>query len=274
MTTAVTFAIIVFCAYVAFILPGIGFQKMTESVIQSGIQESHRALAISFLLMEIGAVAALLAILAGGLPVAFATVRYAAAAGRCDIMALLCVPVAALCAVAVYVVLVVHLLFAHHPSLHGPTQVDVASGIGLLMVLLVGAVASAWAICLAVTRAKIGARIMRFTRLPAVIITLAMEMMFAATVAWGLGLLASAPQVFYDNDGALATNTAISWGIVIAVMGVASVIMAIGVGGPSATATARRHGVIREASATTGMRWGSGRYDGRDHRTARCSTLG
>ena len=90
-----TSAIIVFCAYVAFILPGIGFQKMTESVIQSGIQESHPALAISFLLMEIGAVAALLAILAGGLPVAFATVRYAAAAGRRDIMALLCVPVAA-----------------------------------------------------------------------------------------------------------------------------------------------------------------------------------
>jgi hypothetical protein len=63
-----------------------------------------------------------------------------------------------------------------------------------------------------------------------VITTLAMVMMFAATVIWGLGLLASAPQVFYGNDGALASNTALSWGVVIAVMGIATVIAAIGVG--------------------------------------------
>jgi hypothetical protein len=222
-------ALTVFCAYVAFILPGIGYQKMTESVIHSGIQASHPALAISFLLMEIGAVAALLAVLAGGLPVAFATLHYAATARRRDILALLCAPAVVLSVIAVYILLVVHLVIAHHPSLHGPTRDDVIAGIGLIALLLVGAVAGAWAVCLAVTRAEIGERIIRFTRLPAVITTVAMVMMFAATLVWGLSLLGSAPQMFYGDDGALATNTAISWGIVIVVMGVTTVIAAIGV---------------------------------------------
>jgi hypothetical protein len=117
-------AITVFSAYIACVVAGIGYQKMTESVIQSGIQDAHPALAIA--------------------------------------------------------------------------------------------------------RAQIGDQLVRFTRLPAVITTVAMGVMFGATVVWGLGLLASAPQVFYGDDGALATNTAISWGIVIAVLGIATAVAGIG----------------------------------------------
>lgn len=221
-------AIMVFCAFIAFVVVGIGYQKMTESVIQSGVQAAHPTLSFSFLLMQVGAVVALLAVLIGGAPLAFAALRYALAAGRRDILALFGVPVVSLIVLAIYFKLVAHLVFAHHPSIHGPTTLDRVYGGALIALFVLAAAVSAWAVSQAILRAKIGDRIMRFTRIPAIIATLAMALMLVATIVWGLGLLANAPQVFNGDDGAFASNTAISWGIGIAVMGIATLVAVIG----------------------------------------------
>ncbi|HLY32592.1 MAG TPA: hypothetical protein VKQ36_16340 [Ktedonobacterales bacterium] len=222
-------AITVFCAYIAFIVSGIGYQKMTETPIQTGIQDAHPALSISFLLVEIGAVVALLAVLVGGLPLAFAALRYSLAARRRDIPLLFGVPVVAFAALVGYVNLISLLhLAGSHPANTGPTPHDRIYASGLIALFVLGAIASAWAVSQAIARAQLGDSLIRFTRIPAIIATLAMALMFVSVVVWGLGLLANDPQMFNGGDGVLATNTAISWGVLIVVMGIATLVAIIG----------------------------------------------
>lgn len=246
-------AIVVFCAYIAFVVAGMGYQFMTDYVVSSGLQDAQPVLSDSFLIVQIGAVVALLAVLIGGLPVAFAAWRFAIIRRRWSILALFGVPVVAFAALVGYLQLIIRLrltqglyqadggwhlgysqavtrmgLIPAHPTHTGPTTLDQLYGGGLFALFILGALASAWAVSAAIARVQLSDRLLRFTRLLALLTTLTMGVMLAATVVWGLGLLASAPDVFMGNAGVLATNTAFNWSSVIAVMGIATVVAIIG----------------------------------------------
>src|SRR5690242_20079339 len=83
--------IAVFAAFIASVVAGIGFQKSSEDIMK--VDGSQTTLGITYLLVEIGAVVALLAVLAGGVPIALAALRFALAHRRRDILALFAVPV-------------------------------------------------------------------------------------------------------------------------------------------------------------------------------------
>src|SRR5207244_4651674 len=67
----------VFCAYIGFVLAGMGFQKMTEYDDFVDAAHTHALVGTTYTLVIVGAAVALLAILVGGLPIAFAVVKEA-----------------------------------------------------------------------------------------------------------------------------------------------------------------------------------------------------
>ena len=209
-------AITVFCAYIAFVVAGMGYQKMTEDVVKARIGDAHPAIGVSFLIVEIGAAVALLAVLAGGLPIAYTALRQALAARRRDIFVLFAVPPIAL---AVWLGYTALLLSGHHP-------LDIKLPLSWIGLFVLAAIASTAAVSIAVSRSAIPEQLLRFALGSAVVATLAMAVMFVAVLVWGLALRADAPQIYNGNDGALATNTVVSWVALVVVMGVATAVAA------------------------------------------------
>ena len=83
------------------------------------------------------------------------------------------------------------------------------------------------AVSLAVARSEIDQRLLRFTFIPALVTTLAMALTVTGLVMWGLGLRAAVPDLWNGNDGLAATNTALSWANVAALMVIATLIAAV-----------------------------------------------
>lgn len=201
-----------FCAYVGFILAGMGFQKMTESADLQEVVQAHSIVGLSFHLIVIGAIAALLAVLAGGLPIVAAVVRSALARRRYGPLFLLAVPI------------LIFVTFLLSTSLMKENRsINQADWILLLYRglffggLIVEAAVSAGAVCLAVVHSEISEQPLRFAMLPSILLTVSMALILAATFTWGLGLSGTAPQLFSSNDGLVGTSTVGTWlGIVIA----------------------------------------------------------
>lgn len=234
-------AITVFCAYIAFVLAGMGFQKISEYEDFTAAAKAHALIGVSFSVIVIGSAVALLAVLAAGLPLAFASLRYALSARRIDVLLLFGVPVVAFGALIGYGAAIAHLTVARGET-HHITSLQVATATGFISVLILGAIASAAGVSLAVKRSQIGENLLYFTRIPAAVTTLAMAAMCVATIIWGLSLRSDVPQLFNGDDGLVATNTAVNWVIIVAVMTIATVVALAGV--------VRSFGVPRHMRAT------------------------
>lgn len=220
-----TSVITIFCAYIAFILAGLGFQKLTEYDDFMASARTHTMIGLAYNVVVIGAVVALLAVLAGGLPLAVAAVRYALAKGRRDILLLMSVPVLVVLLLAAFLIVGGRLI---GPSSTPRSMSDAVSFFGLLVVLVGGAIVSAGAVSLAIARSEIAPALYRFSRVPALVATVAMVAMLAATVVWGLSLRAAVPQLFYSNEGIRASSTAGTWGVIVALMVVATLAALVG----------------------------------------------
>src|SRR5690348_1403763 len=70
-------AIAVFCAYIAFVVAGMGYQKLSEYEDFTAAGQAHPIIGLAHTLIAVVAGVALLAVLAGGLPLAFAALRFA-----------------------------------------------------------------------------------------------------------------------------------------------------------------------------------------------------
>jgi hypothetical protein len=200
----------VFGAYIAFVIAGIGFQKMTEDVMKSSLPSSHPILMVAYVIVEGGAALSLLAVLVGGLPLAWSALRYAFAQRRGDILARFAVPPIALAVVWGYLVFLVHLDpgGATAATIHSPARI-LAVG-SLIAVFVVAAAASTGAVLSAIARSEITPRLYRFARIPGMLLTVAMAGMLLAVVAWVLALWQAAPAQFFGNDGLLASSTILS----------------------------------------------------------------
>ncbi|HEY7341452.1 MAG TPA: hypothetical protein VH591_11260 [Ktedonobacterales bacterium] len=217
-------ASIIFAAFIAFVIAGIGFQKSGEYVMQTSLPNAYPLLAISYNAMMVGAVVALLAVLVGGVPIAFAALRYAVAHRRGDILARFAVPIVALLVIFAGLFIVVSYNIGGNTAatIHTPARFAAIGGLAALFIL--AAVASTYAVLDAIARAEIPEGLLRFALLPGVVATIAMAVMVLAHLLWSFALWQNAPDIFWGDDGLLATSTLVGMIVQVVVMVVATIV--------------------------------------------------
>jgi hypothetical protein len=116
----------------------------------------------------------------------------------------------------------------------------VAFFLSLVAVFLLAAIASTAAVSAAVSRVEVAGGLFRFALWPAAVATLAMAVVLAATVAWGVAMSVQAPALFGGDEGILGTSTALTWLAIVAVMAACTCAAAVSVArGLSARVAAR-----------------------------------
>ncbi len=229
----------VLCGYAAFVLAGVGYQKLTEYDDFAAAAHHHAAVGAAFDTVVGVSLVALAAMLAAGLPIGLTAVRQALA-GRRELLR----PLGVVAAAVVWFAGTLALLAWHARSLPAG-QTDSVVGIGGMIASFVLATAAGVAGAVAaVRRTQLPTRLLRFAAGAAVVATAAMIAMLAATLTWGLALRAADPALFHSAQGIRASSTAGSWATIVALMtaatAVAGVACARGLGaarrGPDPTA--------------------------------------
>jgi len=206
--------IVLFCAYIGFVLAGLAFQKLTEYDDFVAAARAHSLIGTSFTLVVIGSVLALLAILAGGLPIAFAVVKDALATKRTGRLLLLAVPLLAFAALLGMTQGLGHTVVGNLPK--------PVAGMYFFGGFLALAVVSTASVCIAVARSTISDDLLRFAIFPSAVATISMLCMLLATIFWGLGLQSAVPQLFSGNDGIMGSSTSGTWLGIIAAMAIST----------------------------------------------------
>jgi hypothetical protein len=214
--------ITVFCAWAVFVVAGLLFQKLTEYDDFMNASHTYPIIGVSYVIVGVGAVAALLAVLAGGLPLALSAFGRALAARRGGVLLLFGVPVLVLGVLAAYLYTAGQILSTASAPNQAPTPQGKALFLGLIVVFFMGAIASAVGVSAAISRSEVDAHWYRFARVPALVTALAMLVMCVATIVWGLALRADVPELFNGDDGIVATNTGLSWLIIVIIMVIAT----------------------------------------------------
>lgn len=203
-------ASIIFAAFIAFVVAGIGFNRISEDTMKSALPAEHPLLAIAYGAMVIGALIAVAAVLIGGLPVAFAALRYALSHRRLDILSRFLAPPVALAALVASVVVVARFDIGGNTlaTIHSPARI---AGAGVVVaIFILGAIASTAAVLDAIARSEIDGHLLRFTLLPGSLAIVAMVDMVVAFALWSFSLWHDAPSLFWGNEGILATSTVVS----------------------------------------------------------------
>ena len=212
----------VFCAYIAFVVAGLGFAKIVEYDDFHDVTSAYPPIGFAFTVLVVGAYAGLAAVIIGGLPLAFSAARRALATRHWGTLALLGVPVLAFVVFAGYTEVIVQIA---EPDVHAGSGVASGTdrlGISLAVVFVLCAVASTAAVTRAIGRSEIAPRLYHFARIPAALATMAMLVVTASLVVWGLSLRADAPSLFTGDDGLLETSTAANWLVIVVIMAVAT----------------------------------------------------
>jgi hypothetical protein len=219
-----TTAVIVFCAYIGFVVAGLGFGKLVEYDDFQELLNSNTGVAVSYYALYMGAFVALAAVLVGGLPLAFAAARYAIAAKRWRLLLLFAVPPLSLA-------LWLSNIFigdARNPNpvpvLSRPLLERIVEAIRFVGLFGLAAIISTAAICILINRSEISEKMFRFARIPAIVTALAMVVMFVAVLAYGLVGMAANPALFAGDEGLMATNTTLSWALIVVMMAIATVV--------------------------------------------------
>ncbi|HEY7357833.1 MAG TPA: hypothetical protein VH590_15250, partial [Ktedonobacterales bacterium] len=219
-----TTSVIVFCAYIGFVVAGLAFGKLVEYDDFMNLRDHNIQVGAAYYTLYAGAFIALAAVLVGGLPLAFAAARDAIARKRWRLLALFAVPPVTLALWLAYI-FIAEALDPHPTPILARPLLDRIIGIGLFGGLFVlAAILSTAAVCMIVIRSDISAKLFRFARIPAIIAMLAMVVMFAAVVAYGLVANAADPELFTENNGILATNTTLSLLLILAMMAIATAV--------------------------------------------------
>lgn len=220
--------IAVFCAYICFVVAGMGFQKMTE-YDDFVAARRHTLVGVTFDIVVVGAAISLLAVLAGGVPLALAALRFAWERKRWDIARLLATPALALALLLGYGAFLLHIAHGGAAQFSRSAQTGVSLRDKVFFALLlvgfaIAAVVSTWAVASAIRRAEIDVSLFRLARIPALVTSLVMLTVAIATLLWGLGLRGADPGLVAGNDGVMATNTTLSWLAIVAVMALSSMV--------------------------------------------------
>jgi hypothetical protein len=214
----------VFCSWILFVLAGLALNGMLDDSAYVPLMRERADLHTAWTVLQGGAVISLLAVLAGGLPIALAVWRNSPAQRRWFLIPAICFLLVAT-PVAIAVILTVTGVVQPFttPPPWGHTAV-----IGYQILFVLCALASTYAVTRAVQVGSVGEETYRFALMPAIVTASAMALMLGATVVWGLLASAARPDAFYRAPGAWPSNlTFASWLIIVIVMALATAISAI-----------------------------------------------
>jgi hypothetical protein len=218
-------AIAIFCAYIAFVLAGLNYFKATEDDIRR-LMHGHADISAAYLVLQAAAGMALLAVVAGGLPVGLAALRRACEQKRWDIPLLLAVPLVAL---AVWLGWTVFLALA---VFRATTRAGVSGLDGLLFLswgglFVLAAIVSTASVSIAVSRSGLEPRVFRRALWPAAVVTALMAVMLGAVLFWGLAVRMDVPSYFNTPTTPFRFAYWIAWVTDVAVMAVATLVAAV-----------------------------------------------
>lgn len=206
--------LILFVAYSGSVLTDLVYAKMTEETLSEVMHRSAiagTAYSITFLC----SIGTLLAMLAVGLPLAFAVIKHARATKQRGLLLLLVIPLIALVVFEGVIRLSV-------------SPWSLTSKIGFSVFFFAEAVISTAAVCIAIARSKIDANLLYSVTIPARIATIMMVIMLAATLCWGLSVQSNAPLLF-TSVGFMGAATNHIWGAITITMSISTCLALIAV---------------------------------------------
>jgi hypothetical protein len=235
-----TAILLVFAAYIAFIVAGMGVYGFADDSPFIPMMKTNLALYVAWTTIQLGSVVALAAVVVGGAPLAWTIVRRAFTSHRRDLRILL-VPVYSFLALVLYFLAMVYISF--HTTILSPPSSALGRALlgGLVAIFILGAVASTFAVwkVLASTDIALGSlpllgesrpvRLYEFALVPAIIATLAMAAMFLASIAWFWIAFSARPDVLAGNGGPMLTNSKAALCVILLLMfaGVAAAIFGL-----------------------------------------------
>ncbi len=209
--------ITIFCAYIAFVIAGLGLQKMTEYDDFTSLARHQLAVGIPYAIVYYGSALSLLAVLVGGVPLGLAVLRHALKQRRWGIAGLFLIPPVALALVAGFVVVASRVSAKAAPGGTGSAH-------ALVIVFLLAAIASAAAVAFAVWQVRVDEAYYRLAVRAALVTTGIMAILSAATLIAGLSLNATAPNVMVD----MFSYYIFTWWNVTIIMALATLVAIIG----------------------------------------------
>ena len=234
-----TSVLIVFAAYIGFVIGGISLYGLADDSPMADLMKSQTNIPLlaSWITIEVGAIIALLAVVIGGLPIAWIVIRRALTSSRADLRYLL-IPVFAFLALVLYAGFVASiglgkiqipgvLPVVSHNNFPVGNRLLIGGG---MLIFVVGAIASTVAVLKIVTNTNAEENSLHiFNRAKpiktyeyaftfSVVTSAAMLLMLFATIAWGWFSYSTLPEVFSENWGLLLTNTTSSFVFIIIVM--------------------------------------------------------
>jgi hypothetical protein len=249
-----TAILVVFTAYIGFIVAGMGLVGLLDDSPVLPLMKTELAPAIAMTIVQVGSVVALLAVVIGGLPLAFTVIRHAMTVDRRD-LGLLLVPVISFIILVLYFgfiflvgtgrIQITGVIQAVQPDNFPPGNRIMLAGLALVFVL--GAIASTLAVWKVVSRSDkdqatfqaagrvLNVDVYKFAYIPAVIASIAMLAMTISTIVWSFLVFSALPEIYFGNFGVWMTSTP-PW-----VYGIISVMLA--------SSLAALLGVIRGRSA-------------------------
>jgi hypothetical protein len=221
-----TTILIVFAAYIGFVVAGMALVGLLDDSPMIPLMQTHLAPSLLMDVVRLGSVVALLAVVVGGLPLAITVIRRAFTVDRQN-LGLLLVPVVSFVVMGLYFGFI-FLVGTGRIHINGlapvvqPGNFPIGNRLllaGLMLIFVLGAIASTLAVWKVVSRADIaqatfhpGGRelninVYKFGYIPAVIATVSMMVMTVATIIWSFIVFSALPQVFFGNFGLWMTST-------------------------------------------------------------------
>lgn len=182
-----TSAVMVFCAYAAFVLGFLAFQRLTDPRAPfDAAGRAHSELGVALRVITLAPQAGLLAVVVGGVPIALDILWRAWRARNWRTLAFFATPpvLFVICAVFVYLANTAWLTFNRAGYVVGAPG-DIVTLIIAFVLLFGSGVASTVVVSYAVARSQISLGALRFARWPALVATLAMVVEVSALVYWG-----------------------------------------------------------------------------------------
>jgi hypothetical protein len=242
-----TAVMIVFAAYIGFIIAGFALVGMADDSPMIALTKTNTVLSVAWNTIQAGAAVALLAVVIGGLPLAITIIRRALTDSHSG-LGLLLVPIFAFLALVAYVGFVLAVAFGRiqlpgvvpvvQPGAFPPGNRLLMAG--LMATFVLGAIVSTLAVWKVVSRTdieqetfqaikrNITVKIYNFAFWPAVVTTMAMFIMLVATLTWGSLAFSSLPGVFTGNFGPWGTSAQFWFAGVILLMTLSTVVAFLG----------------------------------------------
>jgi hypothetical protein len=204
-----------FCASISFFVAGIAFEETTHEpyfvTLTAYLPRFYPAYTVFPIVIIIGFAVALLAVMVGGLPIAWAVIRRAGSVARKELL-FWAVP---LCSFVVLLAGNYVLLGVEDTPIALPAGVAELLGVTYLVMLVGAAIASTAAVARAVTRSTVSEQCFHFALIPATVATVAMGLTLAATIAWGVSLSMDAPWLF-TSDTYYSVDAVAIWSMTLA----------------------------------------------------------